>query len=108
VRNFPPEIRRVLLVRQGPLSPEEQAVLSAVERRLSAQGRAFATVFLGTSSYDAESPEAGIHESGEQWLLEEDARGRGLRSPPGRPRRTLTPDELVAEIMTAEKVVQFP
>lgn len=96
---------RWLLVRQGPLALEERAVLEAVRRRLSTEGREVVTVLLGSSSYDTESPAEG---TGEEWLLEDDARGRGIRRPSGRPGRTITPEELVVAIMAAEKVIQFP
>jgi hypothetical protein len=99
---------RWLLVRQGPLAPEERAVLEAVHRRLSAQGREFVTVLLGSSSYDAELPTPRTDDLGDGWLLEDDARGRGVRRPAGRSGRTVTADELVAAIMAAEKVIQFP
>jgi hypothetical protein len=102
------EGRRWLLVRQGPLASEERAVLAAVRRRLLAERRELVTVLLGSSSYDAEVPTTGADDPGEEWLLEDDARGRGIRRPTGRPGRTVTSEELVAAIMSAEKVIQFP
>jgi hypothetical protein len=100
--------RRWLLVRQGPLASEERAVLDAVRRRLLAEGRELVTVLLGTSSYDAERPTGGTDGRGDEWLLEEDAQGRGIQGRLGRSGRAVTPEELVAAIMAAEKVIQFP
>ena len=108
VSDPPSERGRWLLVRQGPLAPEERAVLAAVRRRLSAERRELVTVLLGSSSYDAEAPAAGAEDPGEEWLLEEDARGRGIHRPSGRTWRTVTPEELVTAVMAAEKVIPFP
>lgn len=108
VTDLPSEKRRWLLVCEGPLAPEERAVLAAVRRRLHVERHELVTVLLGTSSYDAESLTPGAEEPGEEWLLEDDARGRGVRPPAGRPGRTVTAEELVAAIMAAERVVQFP
>jgi hypothetical protein len=104
----PIESRRWILVRQGPLAPEERAVLAAVRRHLMAEGRQPVTVLLGTSSYDAAPPTPGTDDPGEEWLLEDDARGRGIRRPTGRPGRTLTVEELMEAVMSAERVIQFP
>jgi len=102
------EGHRWLLVRQGPLGPEERAVFSAARRRLRAERRELVTVLLGTSSYDADSPDTGPDGAGEEWILEDDARGRGIRRPTGSTRRIVPPDKLVAAIMSAERVIQFP
>jgi hypothetical protein len=99
---------RWLLVRQGPLAPEERAVLAAVQRRLRRQRCELITVLLGTSSYDAELPTSAAEDTGEVWMLEDDARGRGIQRPIGRSGRIVSPEELVAAIMAAEKVIQFP
>jgi hypothetical protein len=104
----PKEGSRWLVVRQGPLAVEEQAVLRAVRRHALAQHCELVTVLLGTSSYDAEAPVAQPDGQGEVWLLDEDDRGRGVRPTTGRLQRRVTPDELVTAIMTAERVVQFP
>jgi len=102
------EGRRWLLVRQGPLAPEERGVLAAVRRRLSADQRDPVTVLLGSSCYDVDIPMSGTEDRGEEWLLEEEARGRGIERLVGRRWRTVTPEELVAAIMSAERVIQFP
>jgi hypothetical protein len=99
---------RWLLIRQGPLAPEERAVLDAVRRRLRAEHRSFVTVLLGTSSYDGESSPAGSNDREEEWLLDDDARGRGIHSPVGAALRIVTADELAVAVMTAERVIQFP
>jgi hypothetical protein len=102
------DCRPWLLVRQGPLAPEERRVLHAVRQRLSREGHEFVTVLLGSSTYDADAPVSGPDGPGEEWILEDDARGRAIRRPNRRPGRTVTAEELVQAIMTAEKVIQFP
>jgi sulfur transfer complex TusBCD TusB component (DsrH family) len=97
-----------VIVRQGPLTPEERDVLNAVQRRLSDRRRELVTVLLGSSSYEADSGTAGPQGLGEQWLLEEDARGRGIRNAASGTVRSVTAEELVEAIMSAEKVIQFP
>ncbi len=98
-----------LLVRHGPISAEEQGVLVAVRRRLAERGESSATVLLGTASYDAEEPARAGDPPGEVWLLEDDARGRGIRAgPAGVPVRTVSTSELVHALMSAKRVVQFP
>ncbi len=98
-----------LLVRQGSISPEERGVLAAVRRRLAERGESFATVLLGTASYDAEGPAGADGPPGELWLLEDDARGRGVRAGPvGIPVRTVSASELVHGLMSAKRVIQFP
>lgn len=98
-----------LLVRQGPISPEERGVLAAVRRRLEDRGESSATVLLGSASYDAEGPAGAEGPPGELWLLEEDARGRGIRADRSvSPVRTVSASELVRALMSAKRVVQFP
>jgi hypothetical protein len=66
------------------------------------------TVLLGSSSYDADSRPKGSEDSTEEWLLGDDVRGRGVRVASGRTTRSITAEELVRAIMSAEKVIQFP
>lgn len=108
VSDVRPEKGRYLLVRQGPLAPEERAVLDAVCRQSLAEGHEVVTVLLGTSSYEAESPTTEPSARGEQWILGDDARGRGIRPTARAGGRIVDPDQLVAAIMTAERVIQFP
>ncbi len=82
--------------------------MDAARQRLQREGREFVTVLLGTSSYDSEPSTAPTADTGEVWLLEDDALGRGIRRPKDRSPRTVTADELVAALMTAERVIQFP
>ena len=97
-----------VLVRQGPLAPEERAVLASLRLAAEADHHDLVTVLLGTASYDAESSDPAVARSGEEWVLEDDANGRGIRRSTGRPGRTVSYDELVEAIMTAERVIQLP
>jgi hypothetical protein len=99
-----PRAGRWIIVRQGPLAPEERTVLAALQRRLVEERREMVTVLLGTSSYDAERGPAA---TGEVWLLEEDARGRGIRGVDRPSVRVVTVEELATALMEAEKVTQF-
>lgn len=102
----PPSDGRTLLVRQGSLTPEESDVFAAMRRRLLENGEPFATVLLGTSSYEIEaSPDP---DAGERWVPEDDVRGRGLRVPEAAGVRVVSPDELVDALMQAKRVISLP
>ncbi len=96
-------------MRQGPISAEERGVWVAVRRRLAERGERSVTVLIGTASYDADGPTGTDSPPGELWLLEDAARGRGIRpGPAGRPVRTVSASELVGALMRAKRVVKFP
>ncbi len=99
---------RWILVRQGPLAPEERRVLAALPRAAAAEGKEIVAVLLGSASYDAESPDPTFGPGVEEWVLEEDAVGRGIRRPADRPGRTVSYDELAEAILAAERVIQLP
>ena len=104
-----PEERRrwILVCSVGPI-PEEEGVLTALAVEAAREGAELVTVLLGSAAYEAErSLLDGRSGPGTVWVLEEDFRGRGIRTPAeGRVRR-LSPDELVEGLMSAEKVISF-
>lgn len=100
--------RTWLLVRTGPLGPEEEGVLAALATQLAREGIQVRTVLLGTASYEAErAPEDLPAGTGAAWLLEEDVAGRGVRSRSTPPVRRITFDELVEALMAAERVLSL-
>lgn len=104
----PPTVRRWLAVRSSEISAEEAGVLTALEARLAGLGVELVTVLLGTASHGAEAPPDPGGDGGPQWVLEEDARGRGLRPSGSRPLRIISHEELVDAIMMAEQVISLP
>ncbi len=102
-----------LVVRQGPLAPEEGPLLDAVVRRLASDGSRCVVVLLGTASYDADpggstGPRPPPPVVAERWVLEDEARGRGLRPDPTGGTEVVSVDRFVEALMAAERVVQFP
>ncbi len=97
-----------MLVRSGPIAPEEEGILAALVGEAAGRGAELVTVLMGTAAYEAEGPATrGAALPGTVWILEDDHRGRGLRVPPGGTARPVSPDELVEGVMTAEKVISL-
>ena len=93
------------VVRQSPLAPEERRVLEALRALASERGSRLVEVLLGNASYDVESAPS----DGRGFLLlEEDQKGRGLTVPPGVEARTVSEEELIRQLFTSPKVIQFP
>lgn len=98
-----------ILVRNASLSEDERAVVAELGRRATALGRRPVTVLLGSAAAEAElAPAGGDRARSALWVLEDDARGRGLRLAPDGPVRVVSREEFVASLMSAEKVVQLP
>lgn len=98
-----------LLVRQGSVAAEELEVIRALGEILRDRGEMVATVLLGSASYEAETPAPDDDPAGERWVLEDDARGRGLRLPSGPGGvRSVSPAELVRASFGAKGVIQLP
>ncbi len=96
---------RWLVVRQSPLAPEEQQVLAALRVLAAERGSQLVEVLLGNASYEVEDAHP---EGGEFLLLEEDRKGRGLVIPSGVDARAVSEEELVRQLFTSPKVIQFP
>jgi hypothetical protein len=96
-----------LLVRQSRLEPEERLVLAALLRRAQQKSVPIVEVLLDTATYEVEDP-PGPGTVTESWVLEEEARGRGLRPHPDRKVRWVRPPELVRELFAAPRVLQLP
>ncbi len=76
--------------------------------RLVRRGIALVPVLLGTATYEAEpAGEAATPSAPAAWVLEDDVKGRGLRPPEDRPFRSLSYDELVEAVMSAERVISL-
>ena len=104
----PPTEQRWLLVRESPLGPGEVEIVDRLSDRLRRRGVVLETVLLGTAAYEADRAGAGgASPTPAAWVLEDDAKGRGLRSPGDRPFRSLSYDELVDAVMTAERVISL-
>ncbi len=101
---------RAILIQTGPLGPEERSVTAAVARRLAAAGQEVVLVLLGSASYDAEDVSllSARGATPACWVVDDDARGRGLRLPPEGTVRVVTAAELVEGLMAAERVIQLP
>ena len=104
----PQERQRWVVVRSvGPV-PEEEGVLSALAAEAVREGAELVTVLLGTAAYEVEQlPLEGRPRFGTVWVLEEEYRGRGIRPAAEHRVRRLSPDELVEELMSAQKVISF-
>jgi hypothetical protein len=101
--------RRWIFVRTSPGENEERTVLAEVVRRLTADGIEVVVALIGSAAYSVEREEApppGSHVH--YWVLEDDARGRGLRLAPSGGVRIVSTDEFVEGLMASERVVQFP
>ncbi len=100
----------VLVVRTAPLAVEEAAVLTTLRRKWAQQGKRVVEVLLGSASYDSEVPleQAAPAVPSVRWVLEDDAKGRGLRLPPSPAVQVVSAVALVDAVMDAEVVVQLP
>ena len=97
---------RTLLLRQGPITPEESEIFAVLRRQLLERGEPFVTVLLGSSSYEIETATDPV--PGERWVPEDDARGRGLRVPAVAGVRVVSSEELVDAHMRAKRVISLP
>ncbi len=95
------------MVRTDAPPAEEIPILDQLGRRLADEGIELVSVYLGSGSYEAERPGGSTAPRGPRWVLAEDAAGRGLAVPPDDAVRVLTPEELMVEIMAAERVVSM-
>ncbi len=94
-----------MFVRSQELHEEEAAVLEALRHRLEREGIEVIDVLFGSASTAAESADLRSTASRSCWVLEDDVRGRGLRIDRDRSVRVVSSDELVAELMSSEKVI---
>lgn len=100
--------RRWLLVRSVGASPEERDVVRALAEQLAPEGIDLVSVLLGEACHEVERAAGVPSLPGRCWILEDDARGRGVRPTPGRGTRVLSYDELAEEIMSADRVISLP
>lgn len=103
-----PTHRRWLLVRSQRSEKASHAILDALERRVRREGIELVEVLLGEASLEVEDPIDGSSPPRPCWLLEEDARGRGVHPDPGRAPRVVTKEELALALMSSERVVTLP
>lgn len=97
-----------MLVRTGALVPEEEGVLASLASVAARAGVELVTVLIGTAAYDAERAPAPVGPGpGVVWVLEEDHDGRGIRPPSEGALRSVSSDELVEALLSAEKVISF-
>lgn len=97
----------ILAVLTSRPRPEEVDVLRALGERLSAGPTPLSVLLLNDAVYLAESPSGESVGGRIDWLLlEEDARGRGVR--PQARARLVSYAEAVEMIFHAGRVVQFP
>ncbi|NNN17545.1 MAG: hypothetical protein HKL79_04220 [Thermoplasmata archaeon] len=98
-----------VVLRQGPLGADEEAILAALDLAAKRDGVRLRSVVLGTASYAAEGAStSSAHATAPLYVLEEEHRGRGLRRGPGRPTEAVSYAQIVTWLFQAEKVISFP
>lgn len=98
-----------LVLRQSPLSIEEEAILAALGVAAERAGARLRSVLWGTASYVADAPSTSpTGGTTDLYVLEEEFHGRGIRGRAEGRSVPATYPQIVAWLFEAEKVISFP